>query len=510
MSVDLTLGGELKLNEVLTYLQEGGRVQLHPGAREAMDRSRAMVASAVEEGRVVYGITTGFGKFSSVTIQKDDLEALQLNLIRSHACGVGRYLPGHLARTIVMLRAHALAQGHSGVRPLLVETLIQLANLNCHPAIPAFGSVGASGDLAPLAHLALVLVGEGSLIADNEVCPSIELMQKAGISPLTLQPKEGLALINGTQVSTAMALDNLNMSRRLFSWSQAITALTLDAARGSDGPTFAPIHQIRRQSGQIQVASVLERLLRGSEIRHSHEQCPRVQDNYALRCAPQVHGAVLDTLHHVSDILGREINAVTDNPLIFPEEGRMVSGGNFHAEPVALVCDFAAVAMAELGSIAERRVETLVNPQLSFLPPFLVEKEGLESGMMIPQVVAASLVSANKSLAFPASVDSIPTSGGKEDHVSMAPHAAWKWRQILKRLAWILAIELLCAVKAVDFLRPLKSSEELEGVVAMVKDRVGEWKGDTALHSQIEEVADMLRTTPPDTLCKGISGLLFR
>ncbi|RYY72816.1 MAG: histidine ammonia-lyase, partial [Comamonadaceae bacterium] len=435
------------------------RVVLDPACRAGIRASAQLVARATAGDEPVYGVNTGFGKLATQRIARDDLALLQLRLLRSHAVGVGEPLPDRVVRLVLLLKAASLARGYSGVREEVVDGLLALYNAGVTPVIPCQGSVGASGDLAPLAHMSLPLIGEGEATLDGVRLPGPQALERAGLRPLQLGPKEGLALINGTQVSTALALDGLLGADRLLEAAVIAGSLTLDAARGSDGPFDPRIHAVRGQPGQVDCAAAYRALLEGSAIRRSHlEEDDRVQDPYCLRCQPQVMGACLDQLRHAAQVLVREANAVTDNPLVFADTGAMLSGGNFHAEPVALACDAVAVAIAEIGAIAERRVAMLVDTVVSRLPPFLTAEPGLNSGFMIVHVTAAALASENKSLAHPASVDSLPTSANQEDHVSMATFAARRLQPMLQNTSRIVAIELLAAAQGVEFLRPLASS----------------------------------------------------
>ncbi|MEJ5992684.1 histidine ammonia-lyase [Ramlibacter sp. PS3R-8] len=464
-------------------------VKLDPSCRAAVRASADLVRRATEGDAPVYGVNTGFGKLATQRIQREDLAVLQLKLLRSHAVGVGDALPARVVRLVLLLKAASLARGYSGVREEVIDTLIAMHNRGVLPVIPCQGSVGASGDLAPLAHLCLPLVGEGEAWFDGQCLPGGQAMERAGLEPLTLGPKEGLALINGTQVSTALALDALIAADRLFEAAVITGALTLDAARGSDAPFDPRIHAVRGQPGQIDCAAAYRALAVGSEIRRSHlEGDDRVQDPYCLRCQPQVMGACLDQMRYATQVLVREANAVTDNPLVFAAEGSMVSGGNFHAEPVALVADALAVAIAEIGSISERRVAMLVDTVASRLPPFLTPEPGLNSGFMIVHVTAAALASENKSLAHPASVDSLPTSANQEDHVSMATFAARRLQPMLRNTAHIVAIELLAAAQGIEFLRPLKSAPALEGVLRLVRSVSPAMMADRSLARDMEAV----------------------
>ncbi|MEI7516540.1 MAG: histidine ammonia-lyase, partial [Betaproteobacteria bacterium] len=410
----------------------------------------------------------------------------QLNLIRSHCVGVGEPLQPPVMRLMLALKAASLARGYSGVRQVVVDTLLAVFNAGLVPWVPSKGSVGASGDLAPLAHMTLALMGEGFMLVGGAPVPALGALQAAGIAPLTLGPKEGLALINGTQTSTALALHALLVFEPVLEAALVIGALTIDAARGSDGPFDPRIHLLRGQPGQIDVAQIYRALLAGSAIRHSHlNGDDRVQDPYCLRCQPQVVGACLDQLRHAARVLLIEANAVTDNPLVFADDGAMLSGGNFHAEPVALVADGMALAIAEVGAIAERRIAMLIDSSVSRLPPFLTDDAGLNSGFMIAHVTAAALASENKSLAHPASVDSLPTSANQEDHVSMATFAARRLQAMVGNTAHILGIELLAATQGIDFLRPLQSSQALEAVHALLREHVPKMEHDRYLAPDI-------------------------
>jgi len=463
--------GKLTL-EHLAAIRSGAPIEIDPSAQEAIAASAAVVERAAAGHSPVYGVNTGFGKLASTRISEADLATLQLNLIRSHSVGVGEPLAPAVVRLMLALKAASLARGYSGVRPAVIDALVQAHNAGVVPYVPSQGSVGASGDLAPLAHMTLALMGEGEMLVDGRRQPAAPVLAAAGIEPLALRAKEGLALINGTQTSTALALDALLAFEPVLEAALVIGALTVDAARGSDGPFDPRIHGLRGQPGQIDVAQYYRALLADSEIRASHrEGDDRVQDPYCLRCQPQVVGACLDQLRHAALVLLREANAVTDNPLVFSADGALVSGGNFHAEPVALACDAMAVAIAEVGAIAERRIAMLIDTGVSHLPPFLAHEPGLNSGFMIAHVTAASLASENKSLAHPASVDSLPTSANQEDHVSMATFAARRLAPMIRNTAHILGIELLAAAQGIDFLRPLTSSPALEEVHALLRQR---------------------------------------
>jgi histidine ammonia-lyase len=465
----------LKLNPeaidlpTLRQLWLGGAARLDNASMQRVADSAAAVARIVASGETVYGVNTGFGILANTRIPNDRLAELQTNLILSHSAGLGDPLPRHVTRLMIMLKLLGLGRGHSGVRPLVVDALQRLLDADAMPLIPCQGSVGASGDLAPLAHLIAALMGYGRVDFGGEVLSAEAALHRLGLEPLQLGPKEGLALINGTQASTALALDALFRGERVFAAAIATGALSVDALKGSAKPFDARISALRGQPGQIRVAAAIAGLLEGSEILTSHVQCSRVQDPYSFRCQPQVMGAALDLLQNAARTLTIEAGAVTDNPIVFAEEDTAISGGNFHAQPVAFAADTIAMALCEVGSISERRISVLVDPKMSGLPAFLTKDSGVNSGLMIPQVTAAALVSENKSLAFPASVDSIPTSAGQEDHVSMAPIAARKAAQIARNAAGVIAVELMAGAEGIDYHAPLKTSPRLQHVHAAVR-----------------------------------------
>ncbi|EHM02116.1 histidine ammonia-lyase [Acetobacteraceae bacterium AT-5844] len=476
----------------LRAIMQGEALQLPEGWQQPMEASVAALAARIGQGEALYGVNTGFGKLASQRIGSADLAKLQLNLLRSHAAGLGTFMPAPVVRVILALKALSLARGASAVRPVVVETLLALLNANVLPAIPSKGSVGASGDLAPLAHLSLVLIGEGEALADGEIITGAAALHRLGLAPLALGPKEGLALLNGTQVSTALALSGLFQAQGLLRSALTAGAMSVDAARGSDTPFDPRIHALRGQPGQIQAAATLRALLEGSAIRESHRTGDtRVQDPYCLRCQPQVMGACIDQLTHAATVLEREANAVTDNPLV-TAEGEVLSGGNFHAEPVAFAADNIALAIAEIGALSERRIALLTDPVLSGLPAFLVREGGLNSGFMIAQVTAAALASENKSLAHPRSVDSMPTSANQEDHVSMATGAALRLAEMADNTAGILAVELLSAAQGIGFHRPLTSSVPLEQAVALVREHAAPWDEDRHMAPDIAAVKAMV------------------
>jgi histidine ammonia-lyase len=445
------------------------------------------VQGIVAAGQPAYGINTGFGKLAKVHVPADQLEQLQTNLVRSHAAGVGPLLDDTAVRMILALKIASLARGYSGVRMQVIDTLLAMYNAELWPCIPCQGSVGASGDLAPLAHLALAAMGEGKLRCRGEIMDAADGLRRAGIAPLRLAAKEGLALLNGTQVSTGIALMALFGAEQVFAAAVLAGALSVDAACGSDAPFDARIHAVRGQPGQIEVAALYRQLLQSSAIRESHRVGdPRVQDPYSLRCQPQVMGACRDLLGQTACTLEIEANAVSDNPLVFPETGDVISGGNFHAEPVAFAADQLAIAVAEIGSLSERRIAMLVDASISGLPAFLVQDSGINSGFMIAHVTAASLASENKTLAHPASVDSLPTSANQEDHVSMATFAARKAADIVDNVRKIVAIELMAAAQGIDFRRPLRSSDVLEAAHARIREAVPHYGDDRYLAPDIE------------------------
>ena len=470
-------------------------IALPDSCRPAIRKSQALVEAYANGDAPVYGVNTGFGKLANQRINKEQLHTLQLNLIRSHSVGVGEPLSAPIIRLMMATKAVSLARGYSGVREVVIDTLLAVHNAGLVPDVPSQGSVGASGDLAPLAHMTLALLGEGYIWASGIKKPALNALNDAGIAPLTLEAKEGLALINGTQTSTALALHALFSFEPVFEAGLVIGALTIDAARGSDGPFDARIHELRGQLGQIEVAKVYRNLLTGSEIRNSHrEGDDRVQDPYCLRCQPQVVGACLDQIKYAIQILTIEANAVTDNPLVFANDGVMLSGGNFHAEPVALAADGLALAIAEIGAIAERRIAMLIDSNVSQLPPFLTQDAGLNSGFMIAHVTAASLASENKSLAHPASVDSLPTSANQEDHVSMATFAARRLQSMVRNTAYILSIEWLAAAQGIEFLRPLQSSVALEKAMRILREKVAFMDQDRWLSPDIEAAATLVNS----------------
>ena len=467
-------------------------VHLGDDTRRRIAESNELIADLVDGGEKVYGVNTGFGQLAQVRINDDELAHLQENLVRSHAVGVGDDLGDDIVRLVMLMKVIALAEGFSGVRLELVEALCALIDNNIYPRIPSQGSVGASGDLAPLAHMAGVLIGVGEASVNGTIVPAELALQEAGLEPITLAPKEGLALLNGTQVSTALALAAIFRTEHVLAAALAAGAMSSDAIKGSDTPFDKRIQSVRGHGGQIAVAGVLRQLMRGSDIRASHVACDRVQDPYSIRCQPQVMGACLDVLRHVCTVVETEANAVTDNPLVFAESRAVLSGGNFHAEPVALAADYLALAIAEIGSLSERRIALLIDSHLSGLPAFLVEEGGLNSGFMMAQVTAAALTSENKSRAHPASVDSIPTSANQEDHVSMATFAACRLHEMIDNTSNIVAIELLAGAQGVEFHHPQKSSPAIERVVTTLREVSLAYSEDRSMSADIARVAVLI------------------
>jgi len=489
-------GRSLGIDDVEAVARLGAGVELEAGARERIAASREVIERILASGQVVYGVNTGFGKLAEVRISDSQLGTLQLNLLRSHACGVGEPFPADVVRAMLLLRANVLATGYAGCRPLLVDRVLEMLGAGVHPVVPSQGSVGASGDLAPLAHLALVLVGEGEAVLGGERLPGGDALARAGIEPVTLEAKEGLALINGTQASAAVGALALADARRLVDAADVVCALALDAQAGTDAAFDPAVHAARPHPGQQTSAARIAALMAGSGIRSSHRDCGRVQDAYSLRCSPQVHGAARDALEHAWKVLGIELNAATDNPMVFAD-GRVISGGNFHGAPIAAVLDYLAAALTDLASISERRLARLVDTSLSGLPRFLTPDPGINSGFMMVQVSAAALVSEAKTLSHPASVDSIPTSAGQEDHVSMSTWAARKLARIVEITRQVLAMEYLGAVQGLEFHRPLRSSDALEAAVDRLRERVPRLEDDRFMAGDIAAAADLVPTLGP-------------
>ncbi len=465
------LDDKLSFETFIRVARDEERISLTDAARSRLEASRAYIEHLLTADQTVYGVTTGFGKFATVRIAPADVRQLQRNLLLSHAIGVGEPFPTEVVRGMLLLRAQSLALGHSGVRPVVVEHLLELLNRKVHPVVPSQGSVGASGDLAPLAHMSLPLLGEGEVEVEGKVRPAAEVLAEIGLQPLRLEAKEGLALINGTQAMTSMLALLLWDTEMLLKAADLAAAMSVEALKGSHRPFSAAVTRLRPHPGAIAVSANLRKLLEDSAIQRSHIDCDKVQDAYSLRAVPQVHGAARDALGHVREVVERELNSVTDNPLVFPEE-EVISAGNFHGEPLALAADYAAIALAELADISERRVEQMLNPALSGLPAFLAEQGGLESGLMVSQYTAAALVSENKVLSHPASVDSIPTSANQEDHVSMGTHACRKARAVFENVLWVLAIELVSAAQALDFHAPLMPGEGVAAAHQRIREEV--------------------------------------
>ncbi len=489
-------GQRLTLGQVADVARGGaGSVTLSAGARERMEASRRTVERIVAEGRVVYGVNTGFGKLSDISIPAEELRELQLNLVRSHACGIGPPLTDEETRAMLLLRANVLALGYSGARPIVAETLLAMLDRNVCPLIPEKGSVGASGDLAPLAHLALACIGEGEAFYGGERLPGAEALRRAGITPLRLEAKEGLAILNGTQALTAVGALALARAARLAHAADIAGAMSLEALRDTPAAFDERIHRARPHRGQQQVAAHLRELLIDSEIRVSHlENDPRVQDAYSLRCMPQVHGAARDALAYAREAAEIETGSATDNPLVFADTDEVLSGGNFHGAPLALAFDCAAIALVHLGNISERRTERLVNPDLSEgLPAFLTAHPGTSSGMMIAQVTAVALLNESKVLAHPASTDNLPTSGGKEDHVSMGMTAATKLRTIVENIEHVVAIELLCAAEGLEYRRPLRPGRGVLRAYETLRRQVPRLTHDRSLSPDIQRIAEAIR-----------------
>ena len=482
--------GSVTLAELRRIHAGGVTLQLDSSALAGMQAAQAVVQRIVDEDQVVYGINTGFGKLASTKIAHDRLAELQRNLVLSHSVGTGDALPDGVVRLILATKAVSLARGHSGIRPAIVDALLALANANVLPVIPAKGSVGASGDLAPLAHLSCVLIGEGQAKVDGQVVSGADAMRAIGLTPFVLGPKEGLALLNGTQVSTALALAGLFGAENLLAAGLVAGCLSLEAIKGSVKPFDARIHEARGQQGQIAVAAAVRGLLHGSEIDPSHPHCGRVQDPYSIRCVPQVMGACLDNLQHAARVLRIEANAASDNPLVFTDTGEVISGGNFHAEPVAFAADIIALAVAEIGAISERRMALLLDTGLSGLPAFLIRDSGVNSGFMIAQVTAAALAAENQCLANPSSVTSLPTSANQEDHVSMATYGARRLADMVNNAAVVVGVEAMAAAQGMEFDRSLKSSPLIEAQFAAIRLRVPFLEQDRYLAPDIDAMRE--------------------
>jgi histidine ammonia-lyase len=491
--VTVEIGEHLTLADVVTVARERAAVALSPHARTRVERSRAVVERLAGEGRAIYGISTGVGELAGVHISPEQTAQLQINIVRSHSAGVGEALPDEVVRAMMLLRAHALALGYSGIRLQTLDLLIQMLNQAIHPVVPSQGSVGASGDLAPLAHLALAMIGESSATVNGHRLSSREALAKVRLSPVVLGAKEGMALINGTQAMTALGTLAVVDAQRLADTTDVAAAMTFEALRGLPEAFDALLHQVRPHPGQRASAENLRRLITGSEILQQAPPRPKVQDAYSLRCIPQVHGASRDAIAYARRVIEIEINSATDNPLIFPDDDRVISGGNFHGQPVALALDLLAIAVSELANIAERRIERLVNPHLSGLPAFLTNDSGLHSGLMLAQYTAAALVSENKVLSHPASVDSIPTSANQEDHVSMGAIAARKAARVLAHAQQVIGIELICAAQALDFHGPLRPGKGTGRAYDAVRQSILPLKADRVLADDLAKGLDLVR-----------------
>jgi len=487
--------GQLSLNQLRQVARNSVHVTLATSAVPAINKSQALVDQVIAEDRTVYGINTGFGLLASTRIEVEDLEELQRSIVLSHAAGIGKLMEDETVRLMMVLKVNSLSRGFSGIRLSVIEALMTLINTEVFPCIPEKGSVGASGDLAPLAHMSAVLLGEGQARYRGELISGQAALKIAGLAPVTLAPKEGLALLNGTQASTAFALQGLFHAEDLWASATVCGALSVEAALGSRSPFDARIHEVRGHQGQIDAAAAYRHLLTDtSEIGTSHDDCHKVQDPYSLRCQPQVMGACLEQIRHAAGVLRVESNAVSDNPLVFADQGDIISGGNFHAEPVAIVADNLAIAIAEIGSLSERRMALLIDSALSQLPPFLVNNGGVNSGFMIAQVTAAALASENKTFAHPASVDSLPTSANQEDHVSMATFAARRLRDMSENTRGILAVEILSAVQGLDFRTGLSSSPLLEQARSGLRAQVPFYDKDRYFATDIAAANDLLAT----------------
>ncbi len=488
VSVD---GNSLTIEKLVRVARQGAKVELADAAIERMASSRKALESLIADGKAIYGVNTGVGDFVDVKIHPEDLRALQVNLLRSHACGVGEKYPAEVVRAMMLLRANALAKGYSAVRPEVPKLLVGMLNARVHPVVPRQGSVGASGDLTMLAHLGLAMIGEGEAEAGKGAEPGARALARKRLSPIVLGPKEAISIINGTQAMTAVGALAVKDAAVLADSAQIASALSLEALKGTSSAFDQRISMTRPHGGQTRVAKNMMELLRGSEIMVSHHDCPKVQDAYTLRCIPQVIGATLDAIWYAEDVVDVEMNSATDNPLFFPEDRLVISGGNFHGQPVALAMDFLGLGAHELGSFSERRVARLVDERLSGLPAFLTRHGGVGSGMMVPQYVAASLVSENKVLVHPASADSIPTSANQEDHNSMGTIASWKARVIVENARKVVAIELIAASQGLDFIA-LSSSPALEEVKSALRSAVPHLDEDRPLGAEVEKVAQMI------------------
>jgi histidine ammonia-lyase len=486
--------GQLRLTELRELLHSRRQIEIDPAAHAAIDASAGVVQAVLDRKQTAYGVNTGFGSLAHTRIPDAQVADLQRRLVVSHAAGTGPLLSDDAVHLILLLKINALARGFSGIRRPVIEALVRLLNAQVYPCIPAKGSVGASGDLAPLAHMSAALLGLGEVRHQGKVLPARDGLKLAGLQPVELAAKEGLALLNGTQASTALACIGLFAADDVFAAAMVAGAMSTDACLGSDAPFDPRIHEVRGQLGQIEVAACLKGLMDGSPLRASHVDCDRVQDPYSLRCQPQVMGAVLDMLRHAAQVIGREVNAVSDNPLVFSDNSDILSGGNFHAEPVAMAADVIAIAVAEIGALSERRVALLTDARMSNLPAFLVPEPGLNSGFMIAHVTAAALASENKGLSHPSSVDSLPTSANQEDHVSMATYGARRLGDMADNTAGIVAIEILAAAQGIDLRRPVETSAKLKTVMAALRRDVAFWDEDREMAPDIEAAKRLIKT----------------
>jgi histidine ammonia-lyase len=493
-------GSSLTINDVVKAARDMEQVAISSGCREKVKQSAALVDDYIADNRAVYGITTGFGHFARVTIPNEHIRELQKNLLMSHSTGTGPYISDDQVRAMMLLRINALIKGYSGIRWKTLERLLFMLNQNILPLVPQKGSVGASGDLVPLAHMSSPLIGLGKVKYKNKIREADELLQKLGLKPLVLEAKEGLALINGTQMMSAVGCLNVYDSGILCKTADIASACSIEALRGTDAPFDSRVHELRPHPGQKRVAENIKALLKNSRILISHKHCEKIQDAYSLRCIPQVHGATRDALEYTRQVMQTEINSVTDNPLLFPDSGESISCGNFHGQPLALSLDFLGIAVSELADISERRIERLVDPGLSNLPPFLTEEGGLNSGYMITQYAAAALVSENKVLSHPASVDSIPTSANQEDHVSMGTISAFKCCEIIKNVRSVLAIELMCAAQGLDFIQP-DPGDGVKEAYRIIRQLVPTLTHDRVMAYDLEKTVDLISL---DTLIRAV------
>lgn len=486
-------GSNLTIGEVVSCARDSEEVKLSTESIEKMMKSQELVMKLLHSHKTVYGVNTGFGSLSTEKISEESVESLQVNLLRSHSCGVGNLLPVDIVRAMMLLRANSLAKGYSGIRPIVVELLLNMLNAHIHPLVPSKGSIGASGDLAPLAHIGLCLIGEGNVVFDGSKMSSKEAFEKNGFQPVSLKAKEGLALINGTQLMSALGCLYIHDAEQLLKHAQIAGIMSLEALRGTNQAFREEISKLRPHNGQIICADNLWRLSQESQIYESHKDCDKVQDAYTLRCMPQVFGASKDVFCFVKQVFETEINSVTDNPVVFPELSESMSGGNFHGQPLAFSLDFLAIALAEIGDFSERRIARLVDENLSDLPAFLTKHHGLHSGLMLAQYVAASLVNENKTLCHPNSVDSISSSANKEDHVSMGANAGLKLIQISENVRLILAIELLASAQGLEFLKPLTPAVGVQPAIDIIWNNVSKIEDDRPLYSDIKILSDVIK-----------------